>query len=62
MGLAIASIAASGAAAQTNNCPTNLAPGASCAINVMLAAPLTGACTGTVAVNSNAPADRKSFR
>ena len=53
-GLAIASIAASGAAAQTNSCPTNLAAGASCTINVMLAAPLTGACSGSVTVSSNA--------
>jgi hypothetical protein len=59
-GLAIASIAASGAAAQTNNCPTNLAPGASCTINAMLAAPLSGACAGTVTVASNAPGGTQS--
>ncbi len=59
-GLAIASIAASGAAAQTNNCPTNLAPGASCTINAMLAAPLTGACTGTITVSGNAPGGPQS--
>jgi len=56
MGLAIASIAASGAAAQTNNCPTNLAGGASCTINVMLAAPLSGACSGAITVTSSASA------
>jgi hypothetical protein len=55
MGLAIASIAAGGAAAQTNNCPTDLARGASCTINVMLAAPLSGTCSGTVSVATNAP-------
>jgi hypothetical protein len=55
IGLSIAGISASGAAAQTNNCPTNLAPGASCTINAMLAAPLTGACSGTISVNGNAP-------
>ncbi|HLY18919.1 MAG TPA: FG-GAP-like repeat-containing protein [Bryobacteraceae bacterium] len=53
--LSIAGIAASSSAAQTNNCPTNLAPGASCAINVMLAAPLSGSCAGTVTVATNAP-------
>ncbi len=52
--LVIGSIGVSGATAETNNCPTALAPGGSCAINVMLAAPLTGACTGTVAINTNA--------
>ena len=54
-GLAIASIAASGATAETNNCPTSLAPGANCAIDVMLAAPLTGLCTGAITVSSNSP-------
>ncbi len=52
-GLAISSIASSGAAAQNNNCPTNLAPGGSCTINAMLAAPSTGACTGTITVSTN---------
>jgi hypothetical protein len=61
VGLVIASIAASGAAAQTNNCPTDLAPGASCTINVMLAAPLTGACNGNVTVVSNASGGSQSI-
>jgi hypothetical protein len=60
VGLAIASISASGAAAETNNCPTELAPGVNCAIHVMLAAPLVGACTGSVAVATNAPGSPQS--
>jgi len=60
-GLAIASVAAAGAAAQTDNCPTNLTSGASCTLNIMLAAPLTGACTGTVTVASNAAGGPQSI-
>ena len=52
--LAIAGIAAGGATVQSNNCPTSLAAGAACNINVMLAAPLIGACNGSVTVSSNA--------
>jgi hypothetical protein len=59
--LAIAGITPSGAAAETNNCPTELAAGASCMINVMLAAPSIGACTGTVIVNTNAPGGAQSI-
>jgi len=53
--LSIASITVSGAVAQTDNCPTELAPGAGCTLNVMLAAPLTGACNGNVTLATNAP-------
>ncbi len=52
--LSISSIVAAGAAAETDNCPLALTPGANCAINLMLAAPAAGACSGTVTVNSNA--------
>jgi hypothetical protein len=61
VGLSIASISASGAAAETNNCPTELAAGASCTIHGMLAAPLTGACTGTITVATNAPGSPQSI-
>ncbi len=59
--LTIASIAASGAAAETNNCPAILGPGASCVLNVMLAAPLSGACTGSIAVTTNASGGAQSI-
>ena len=52
--LAITSIAAGNGVLQSNNCPTALAPGAVCTINVMLAAPSTGACSGAVTVTTNA--------
>ncbi|HTQ54604.1 MAG TPA: FG-GAP-like repeat-containing protein [Bryobacteraceae bacterium] len=52
--LAITGFNVSGAAAQTNNCPTSLGPAASCSINAMVAAPLSGSCTGSVSVNTNA--------
>ena len=59
--LALSSVAANGAAAETNNCPTILATGSSCIINVMLAAPLTGACSGSITIDSNAPGGPQSI-
>ena len=50
VGLSITSIALGSAATQSNNCPTNLAPGASCTMNAMLVAPLLGPCVGTITV------------
>lgn len=52
--LSITGFSVSGAAAQTNNCPTSLIPGGTCAINAMLAAPLIGSCAGYITVGSNA--------
>ena len=60
-GLTVASIVIGGAAAQTNNCPTNLAPSATCTMNVMLAAPLLGPCTGTITITTNDPAGPQSI-
>jgi len=53
--LTISGIAASGAAAQSNTCPTSLAPGANCAIYVMFAPHATGAQSGKITITSNAP-------
>ncbi|MCW2974785.1 MAG: coagulation factor 5/8 type domain protein [Actinomycetia bacterium] len=50
----ISSIAASGDFAQTNNCGTSLAVGASCTINVTFTPTAAGARTGSVTVTSNA--------
>ena len=60
-GLTVTSIVLGGAAAQTNNCPTDLAPNASCTMNVMLAAPLLGPCTGTITISTNDPAGPQSI-
>ena len=54
VGSSITSIAASGAASQTNNCPTDLAPGATCTINVMLSAASIGTLSGAITVTTNA--------
>ena len=51
--LSITGITSGGAGAQTNNCPTSLAPATTCTINVMLSAPPSGACSGSVTVVSN---------
>ena len=53
--LAISQISGGGAAVEVNNCPTLLAVGASCTIQVMLATPLTGACSGTITLATNSP-------
>jgi hypothetical protein len=53
--LTIAGIAASGDAVQSNGCPTSLAAGASCLINVMFAAAGIGPRSGTVTITGNAP-------
>jgi hypothetical protein len=50
----INSITASGDFAQTNNCGTTLAVGASCTINVTFTPTAAGARTGSVTVSSNA--------
>jgi hypothetical protein len=50
----INSIAAGGDFAQTNNCGTTLAVGASCTINVTFTPTAAGARTGSVTVTSNA--------
>jgi hypothetical protein len=52
--LSITSIAASGDFAQTNNCPSSLAVGASCTINVTFTPTAAGTRTGTLTVNDNA--------
>ena len=52
--LAIASIAASGDYAQTNNCGTSLATGANCSISVTFTPTAVGTRTGTVTVTDNA--------
>jgi YD repeat-containing protein len=51
--LTISSIAASGDYAQTNNCGTSLAAGASCTINVTFKPTATGTRTGTLTVTDN---------
>ena len=50
----ISSIAATGDFAQTNNCGTSLAAGASCTVNVTFSPTATGNRTGYVTINSNA--------
>ena len=50
----VSSINTSGDFAQTNNCGTSIAAGASCTINVTFTPTATGTRTGSVAVNSNA--------
>jgi hypothetical protein len=50
----ISSIATSGDFAQTNNCGTSLAAGASCAVNVTFKPTAAGTRTGTLTINSNA--------
>ncbi|MGB8128541.1 MAG: choice-of-anchor D domain-containing protein [Candidatus Angelobacter sp.] len=58
--LAIASIAASGDFAQTNNCGTSLAVNAICAISVTFTPAATGSRTGTVQVIDNAAGSPQS--
>jgi IPT/TIG domain/Abnormal spindle-like microcephaly-assoc'd, ASPM-SPD-2-Hydin len=52
--LTISSIAASGDYAQSNNCGTSLAAGASCIISVKFTPTTTGTRTGTLTVTDNA--------
>jgi hypothetical protein len=51
--LTITNIAASGDFGQTNNCPTSLAQGASCTINVTFTPTATGTRTGALTVTDN---------
>ena len=53
--LNIAGIVASGDFAQTNNCGSSVAAGASCNINVTFTPTATGARSGTIAITDNAP-------
>ena len=53
--LAISSIAISGDFAQTNNCGTSVAAGASCLIDISFKPSATGNRTGTLTVSDNAP-------
>jgi hypothetical protein len=52
--LTLTSIAASGDFAQTNNCGTSTAPGASCTIAVTFTPTVAGSRTGTLTVTDNA--------
>jgi hypothetical protein len=51
--ITIASIAATGDFAQSNNCGTSLAVGSTCAINVVFTPTAAGSRTGTLTVTSN---------
>src|SRR5262249_40505030 len=51
--LAIGAIAAIGDFAQTNNCGTSLAVGASCTINVTFTPTVSGARAGTLSITDN---------
>ncbi|MGA2074821.1 MAG: choice-of-anchor D domain-containing protein [Terriglobia bacterium] len=53
-GLTISSVAATGNFAQTNNCPTSLPGGASCAISVTFTPTAPGNLYGTVVITDNA--------
>jgi photosystem II stability/assembly factor-like uncharacterized protein len=53
--LAISGIAATGDFAETNNCLSSLAAGASCGINITFTPTATGTRTGSVSVTDNAP-------
>ena len=52
--LTLTSIAASGDFAQTNNCGTSVAPGASCTIAVTFTPTVAGSRTGTLTITDNA--------
>ncbi|MEZ0114343.1 hypothetical protein ABH920_008377 [Catenulispora sp. EB89] len=52
---AISSVGATGPFAQTNNCGSALAAGASCAVQVTFTPTASGAANGTLSVASNAP-------
>jgi hypothetical protein len=52
--LAISSIAATGDFAQTNNCGSSVAPGASCTISVRFTPTTSGPRSGTVTITNNA--------
>jgi hypothetical protein len=52
--LGIGSIVASGDFAQTNNCSTSLAPGASCSVNVTFTPSVAGAVTGALTLSDDA--------
>lgn len=52
--LTVLGIAASANFAQTNNCGTNVAAGASCAINTTFTPGVTGSVSGTLSVTDNA--------
>jgi hypothetical protein len=51
----ISSVSASGPFAQTNNCGSSLAAGASCTVNVTFTPTTTGSQSGTLSIASNAP-------
>ncbi len=51
----VSSISTSGDFAQTNNCGSSIAAGASCTVNVTFTPTATGARTGTLSIASNAP-------
>ena len=51
----IASIAASGDFAQSNSCPSSLAPTANCTISVTFTPPARGTATGAITISDNTP-------
>ena len=53
--LGISSILASGDFTQTNNCPSQLAPSATCAISVSFKPTAMGSRSGTLTINNNTP-------
>jgi VCBS repeat protein/ASPM-SPD-2-Hydin domain-containing protein/centrosomal CEP192-like protein len=58
--LSITSISASGDFAQTNNCGSSVAAGASCSLSVTFTPTASGTRTGTLAVTDNAPTSPQS--
>jgi hypothetical protein len=52
--LTMAGIVNGGDAIQSNNCPSSLAPGASCSVNAMFTAGAIGKRSGTITIDSNA--------
>jgi hypothetical protein len=53
--LTIAGISVTGDFAQTNGCPSSLAPGTCCTLNITFHATAPGTRTGTLTISSNAP-------
>ncbi len=60
--LTIASLTASGDFAQTNNCGTSLAAGATCTINVIFAPTVSGPRTGAITITDNAGSGVQSVK
>jgi len=59
--LAISSATASGDFAQTNDCPANLAPGASCTFHISFIAAAAGIRTGAVTIDDSAAGGSQSI-